>query len=128
MKMEHIAIMAHDPPAVAAWYVKHLGLTIRMASSTRPWAHFMADSGGHVMIEIYNNPLSTVPDYRAMHSLQLHLAFVSADVAADRQRLLDAGATADGDLAITAAGDTLAMLRDPWGVAIQLVQRARPMI
>jgi hypothetical protein len=31
-------------------------------------------------------------------------------------------------VATTPAGDQLAMLRDPWGVAIQLVKRAQPLM
>ncbi len=44
------------------------------------------------------------------------------------QFLADAGATADGDIAVTPAGDRLAMLRDPWGFCAQLVERADPML
>jgi hypothetical protein len=29
---------------------------------------------------------------------------------------------------MTPAGDELVMLRDPWGVALQLVKRAQPML
>jgi uncharacterized glyoxalase superfamily protein PhnB len=58
----------------------------------------------------------------------LHLAFISEDMQADRNRLLAAGATAVGDIAVTPAGDHLAMVRDPWGFCIQLAQRAEPMI
>ena len=33
-----------------------------------------------------------------------------------------------GDISVTPAGDQLAMLRDPWGFAIQLAKRNQPMI
>jgi glyoxylase I family protein len=55
------------------------------------------------------------------------VAFVSANPAADRDRLVAAGATVADDLVRTAAGDELVMLRDPWGVALQLARRAQPM-
>ena len=45
-----------------------------------------------------------------------------------RQRLIAAGATAEGDVATTPAGDKLAFLRDPWNVVVQLVQRKNPML
>jgi hypothetical protein len=41
---------------------------------------------------------------------------------------LAAGATAEGEVTTTDAGDHLAMLRDPWGFPVQLVYRRDPMI
>jgi hypothetical protein len=57
----------------------------------------------------------------------LHVAFGVSDLKSERQRLLLAGATAVGDVTVTPAGDELAMLRDPWGLAVQLVKRAKPL-
>lgn len=128
MKIEHVAWMHEKPAEVAAWYVRHLGFRIVRSSDKSPFAHFMADSGGKMMVEIYNNPASTVPDYPAMHPLQLHLAFVSDDPKKDRDRLVAAGATLFTDLTVTGDGDELVMLRDPWGFPIQLCKRARPMV
>ena len=47
---------------------------------------------------------------------------------ATRARLLAAGASAEGEALVTPTGDHVAMLRDPWGLAIQFVHRAQPMI
>jgi len=80
------------------------------------------------MLEFYNNPKAEVPDYRQIHPLVLHLAFTAADVAAARARLLAAGATPEGDIAVTSGGDEIAMLRDPWGLPLQLLRRRTPMI
>lgn len=113
---------------MAAWYVEHLGMTVVRKVDGSPFTRFLADDSGSVMVEIYRQPHLRVPDYRDGDPLQLHLAFVSADVQADRERLLSAGATAAGEVQQTPAGDVLAMLRDPWGFAIQLCQRAAPML
>jgi len=43
-------------------------------------------------------------------------------------RLLAAGASIAGDVAITPADDEMVFLRDPWGVALQLVKRAVPLL
>jgi catechol 2,3-dioxygenase-like lactoylglutathione lyase family enzyme len=128
MKIEHVAFQVADPAAFAAWYVRHLGLTVRRAQTAAPFGHFLADDGGAVMIEVYRNAALAVPAYDAMPPLQLHLAFWADDVAATRERLLAAGATAEGGVATNDNGDTVAMLRDPWGLPVQLVQRASPMI
>lgn len=128
MKIEHVAYQVPDAVALADWYVEHLGMTVKRSVEASPFARFLADDGGTVMIEVYSNPVVAQPDYRAMDPLMLHLAFKAADVAATRARLIDAGATAEGDVVVAANGDHLAMLRDPWGLAIQLVRRAKDMI
>jgi uncharacterized glyoxalase superfamily protein PhnB len=79
------------------------------------------------MIEIYSNPAAAVPDYHAMHPLILHIAFMVEDMEGTRSRLIAAGATAEGEISKLDNGDQLAMLRDPWGVAIQLAKRGRPL-
>ena len=128
MKIEHVAFQVPDPVALADWYVEHLGLVIMRSQSASPFARFLADDGGTVMIEVYNNPRIAMPDYRAIDPLVQHLAFRTDDVAGTRGRLLVAGATAEGDVVVADNGDHLAMLRDPWGLAIQLVRRGTPMI
>jgi glyoxylase I family protein len=128
VKIEHTAYQVEDPVALARWYVAHLGMTIKRAQTASPFGHFLADDGDAVMLEFYANPKVRVPDYRTMDSLVLHLAFATGDVAATRARLIAAGATAEGDVQQNEAGDVLAMLRDPWGLAVQLVKRRTPMI
>ena len=128
MKIEHTAFQVEDPAAVARWYVAHLGLTIKRALPARPFTQFLADDGDAVMLEFYNNPRAAIPDYTAIDPLALHIAFSTNDVAGTRTRLLAAGAAAHDEIQITDAGDEMAMLRDPWGLAIQLVRRRQPMI
>ena len=42
--------------------------------------------------------------------------------------LIAAGATPAGDLQTNDSGDTFAMVRDPWGIPLQLMRRRDPMI
>jgi catechol 2,3-dioxygenase-like lactoylglutathione lyase family enzyme len=128
VKIEHVAYQVPDPVALAAWYVEHLGLRVKRAQSSPPFAHFLADDGDAVMIEVYNNPRVAMPDYRAVDPLVLHLAWRTDDVPATRERLIVAGATPEGEVVVSDVGDHLAMLRDPWGLAIQLVRRRDPML
>ena len=128
MKIEHTAYQVADPVALARWYVEHLGMTVKRAQSAAPFGHFLADDGDAVMLEFYANPRITVPDYRAMDPLLLHIAFSTDDVPATRSRLMAAGATPEGEVTQNESGDAMAMLRDPWGLAVQLVKRRTPMI
>ena len=128
VKIEHTAFQVADAVALSRWYVEHLGLTIKRAQAASPFGHFLADDGDSVMLEFYSNPSLPVPEYAAMNPLALHLAFETDDVAATRARLIAAGATAEGDVQRTDAGDVVTMLRDPSGLALQLVQRGVPML
>ena len=126
MVIEHIALTVHDPVAFAEWYVEHLGMEIVRRLGPPTHTHFLRDSAGKSMLEVYNNPAVAPPDYAAMDPLTLHVAFVCEDVPGTRARLLAAGATPAAEIVVTEAGDELAMLRDPWGLAIQLANRAKP--
>ena len=128
MKFEHVAYPMEDPIEAAKWYEAHLGMKIRRGGRASPFAHFLADASGRAMVEIYNNPRVKAPAYRAMDPLLFHLAFTTEDVPAARARLIEAGARPEGEVERTPAGDELAMLRDPWGVPIQLAKRAEPML
>jgi catechol 2,3-dioxygenase-like lactoylglutathione lyase family enzyme len=128
VKIEHVAYQVQDPAAFARWYVAHLGLTIKRVQPDPPFGHFLADDGDAVMLEVYNNPTVAVPDYASINPFVLHVAFTVPDVAGTRERLIAAGATPEGDVQVSPAGDHLAMLRDPWGLPIQLVRRATPML
>lgn len=128
MKIEHIAFNVAEPLEMARWYVEHLGFTVKRRVMESPWAHFLADDSGTVMLEIYGNPEVPVPEYAGTNPMVLHLALVSPDVEADVRRLTAAGATQVGDYLRAPNGDVLAMLRDPWGFCLQLAHRAEPMI
>lgn len=130
MKIEHVGYMVLDPIKVTSWYCQYLGFRVARSMHTTPFTHFLVDSSGTVMVEIYNNPAASVPDYASMDPLVLHLAFSVDDeaIVAVRDRLLAAGATLYSDLVVTPAGDQLVMLRDPWGMAVQLAKRNAPMI
>ncbi len=127
MKIEHLAFNVEDPLAMGRWYVEHLGFQVRRRTVEPPYAHFLADDSGTVMLEIYGNREAPVPDYRNLDTPPCTCA-VSENVQADADRLVKAGATLEAAPQTLPTGDTLAMLRDPWGLAIQLVKRGTPMI
>ncbi len=127
MKLEHVAINVPDAKGFVDFYVKHLGMRVVLSSDVSPYMHFIADEAGS-MLEIYSNPAAPMPDYTAVHHMNLHLAFASHDMDADRARLLAAGAEAIGEVSTTATGDKLAFFRGPQSVPFQLVQRHKPLI
>lgn len=128
VRFEHVAINVEDPVGMAKWYGENLGMKVMRSGPAPVNMRFVADAGENMMLELYNNPADAVPDYRNMNPLILHIAFVVDDVDAIKAKLLAAGATVAKDVEVTDAGDKLVLLRDPWGVPIQFLTRAKPMI
>jgi catechol 2,3-dioxygenase-like lactoylglutathione lyase family enzyme len=126
MRFEHFALNVPDARAHAAWYVEHLGFTVARARTEVPYTHFLADDSGHVVLELYSNPSAPSLNFHAQDPLVFHFAVVSRDTEADAARLQHAGATVARDETL-GDGSRLIMLRDPWGVSLQLCQRTNPM-
>jgi catechol 2,3-dioxygenase-like lactoylglutathione lyase family enzyme len=124
---EHIGLNLPDPKAAAEWYCKNLGMTV-VKNPPGQNVFFVADSGRHMMLELYHNPKSPVPDYVSIEHLSLHISFMVDNLEVVRTRLIAAGARPMGDIASSASGDKVANFRDPWGLPIQFVQRAEPML
>ena len=119
MKLEHIGFNVAEPQKVMDWWCANLGFT-----QTHP--AFVVDSTGQMAIEFYRNDAAPIPDYTAISPLTLHISFLSEDVDADAARLVAAGATLLET--VRKPGFDMAMLRDPFGLAIQFVTRGTPIL
>jgi predicted enzyme related to lactoylglutathione lyase len=126
MRFEHFALNVPDARAHAGWYIEHVGFSVARARTDAPYTHFLADESGRVVVELYSNPAAPCFDFAARDPLVFHFAVVSRDAEADATRLQKAGATLARDETL-GDGSRLIMLRDPWGVSLQLCQRANPM-
>lgn len=124
MIFEHFAINVEDVQAMVAWYEKHLGLRVRTTQAVEPYTTFLEDGSGRVMMELYQRTDALQTDFNPQHPLTFHIAFVSEDAAADQDRLVAAGATYV-ETATKPDGSQLVMLRDPWGLPLQMCQRAK---
>ena len=128
MKIEHIALNVPDPAAIADWYVANLGMQVVRQSGAPTYTTFLADSDGDTILELYRFDGAPLPDYAAQDPMVLHLAFSSANAVEQARELAAAGAQLQGEPRATDGGDTLIFLRDPWGIALQLVERSRPLL
>ena len=127
MNIEHVALNVSDPIALADWYVKYLGMKIVRQVDVPPHTRFIADESGRTVLEVYRQK-APVPDYASQDPMVLHVAFIAPDIRGTRDRLLAAGATVAKDVHTIPEGDEMAFLHDPWGVVIQLVKRAKPLM
>ena len=129
MIIEHVAFVVRDPEAVSSWYCDHLGLReIRRGGGGDI---FVSDDEGSTILQLEDARLvgeeETIADHWSRDARQLHLAFSTDDVNGLCHRLLEAGATMEGDIIVTADGDEMVLLRDPWGLPFQLVKRKEKM-
>jgi len=122
MIFEHFAINVTDIDSRIAWYVAHLDLQIVNAQREPPFMTFLADSGGRVIMELYHRSDAEITDFGTKHHLTFHMAFVSENAQADSERLVAKGASYVEEVKKD-DGSHLVMLRDPWGMPLQLCQR-----
>jgi len=85
---------------------------------------FLADGSGRVIMEFYSRDDAPMLEFAQVHPLTFHVAFVSEDAETDKKRLQAAGAHFVEDIH-KEDGSHLVMLRDPWGMPLQLCQRAK---
>ena len=127
MEFEHFALNVSDPVTMASWYVEHCGMRVVHSMEQAPYAHFLADEGGRIVMEIYSNPAAPIPDYRTQHPLRFHIAFAEPDLVAVKERLVAAGALLVEENTLD-DGSHMIILRDPWGVPLQLWKRSTPLV
>ena len=123
MKVEHIGLIVRAPIDMGAWYAEHLGFRVVVQNGDNSQGSaWLEDDAGTLLIELGATPTTPPLDFASMAPLQVHLAVASEDAEADSRRLQAAGATFVERCA-SAPGDVILLLRDPWGMAVQLVQR-----
>ena len=127
MKFEHFALNVLNPLELVKWYTSNCDMKIVKSIKVSPFTHFLADSSGRSVIEIYSNPSAKIPDYSMLHPLEFHIAFNVEDVNLIREKLISAGAKLLEDLTLE-DGSHLVMLRDPFGIPLQLCKRATPLV
>lgn len=127
MVFEHFAINVEKPIETAKWYSENLEMKIVKGSNQPPFAHFLADKTGRLAIEIYKNNSAQIIDFSSKHPLEFHFAFMVKNAEVIKNNLLKAGAKFEEELFLE-DGSQLVMLRDPFGLALQLCQRGVPMM
>ncbi len=128
IRFEHVAINVNDPINMANWYCENLGMKLIREGPAPANARFISDPDQNMMLEIYKNPPDDIPDYQNMNPLVLHICFMVDNVNDICEKLVSTGATIVEQARVFENGDEIAMLRDPWGIPIQFIKRASPML
>jgi len=123
---EHVGLNVPDHQSAAAWYQRHLGMTVARELPDGG-AIFLADSTGRVVLELYHNPAAPDLDLGSLQPLMLHFAFLVDDVSRRAGELEANGCRIADPIKTTPAGDEMVILRDPFGLNIQLIRRKESM-
>ncbi len=127
MIFEHFALNVSNPIEMGNWYVDNLEMKIVRSIDKAPFGRFLADKTGRVVLELYSNNSAKIPEYKNAHPLEFHFAFMVEDAASLKDKLLKAGATLEEELKLD-DGSNIIMLRDPFGIPLQLCKRGIPMM
>jgi glyoxylase I family protein len=125
---EHIAINLDDSPAKAKWYSLNLGMKYLREGKAPNYSMFIADINDNFTFELYQQKSYPVIKFDTVHPSSIHLAFMTDNIEALKDKLVKAGAKVFQDIMETPAKDRILMLRDPWGQPIQFVKRAKNML
>ncbi len=127
MIFEHFALNVENPAAIAGWYVKNCMMKIVKKMDNSPFTHFLADRTGRVVAEFYDNKNAEKIDMSKKDPLEFHFAFMVSDAEKEMNRLISGGASLEEDLRFD-DGSHLVMLRDPFGLPLQICERAAPLM
>ena len=123
-RMEHFAVFAADPRALADFYIQAMGLRMALDNgAASPPGYFLVDDAG-TALEIIGRPTGVeAADTRYV----CHVAFTVDDVADARHRLEGLGRSFEADTVVDTPAMKTAFFRDPEGNRLQVVWRARPL-
>ncbi len=123
MNIEHIGFLSHEPIQMGQWYKDNLGFRIIIVDgSDSDGVVFLEDDNGTVL-EIGNLPGISPVDFRLHHPLSFHLAIECLSPENEAKRLVEAGAELVGESLKNAHKGEKILVRDPWGLTIQLLNR-----
>ena len=126
--IQHIGLNVNNPVEVANWYIQNLGMKLIRQGNAPQFVTFIAGAGGNMEMEFYNKEKFKKIDFQKIDVMSFHFAFLTDSIGIIKKKLIDAGAKLVDKITETPTGDKVAMLRDPWGMPLQLVERSIPMI
>ena len=129
MKIEHIGICVSNPIQMGNWYRENLGFRIlRAEGSDTGGVVFLIDSEDKTVLELGRLPEIPPLDVRSFLPVQFHIAVECVEPLAEAQRLVAAGAKLVGESPRNSYPGEKILVRDPWGMTIQLLNRKEKLI
>lgn len=124
MEVEHIGFRVSEPISMAKWYAENLGFQVkRQNGDDSTGGAFILDKSGKMLLELFADTKIKAFQPDSESPLTVHLAFASEDIDADIKKLSESGAGFVEKNTNENTGDHIALMTDPWGNSLQIVQR-----
>ncbi|MBC8872516.1 MAG: VOC family protein [Planctomycetes bacterium] len=127
IQFEHFALNVEQPHEIADWYVRTLGCQVLLKMEAEPHTVFLADANGRVFWELYKNSKAQMSRVCHGDPAVFHVAVAVDDLDEVKSKVWEAGGTFVEEVR-TDSGSVLLMMRDPWGIALQLCSRVPPFV
>lgn len=128
VRFEHIEINVPDALAFMKWYTANLGFKVIREGKSPNYVFFLSDEDKNMMFEVGQFAHHPALDFNKINTNSMHIAYAVNDITAIKEKLIATGAVLVEDIFKTPSGDQVLMLRDPWGIPIQFVERVNPML
>jgi catechol 2,3-dioxygenase-like lactoylglutathione lyase family enzyme len=125
INFEHIALLLPDAEKATEWYCSNLDMKIVNKGTG---SIFVTDKAKNIMFEFLINHGVKPLNFKEINALSMHIAFHVRDAEKLKKKLVESGASIESELTTTDSGDKIMILRDPWGVPLQFVERKNPML
>ena len=127
MTFEHFALNVSKSVEMGQWYIDNCEMKLVKSMDKYPFTRFLADKSGQIVLEIYSNTSQRIPEYNKQHPLEFHFALKVDNPMVAKNKLIEAGAKVEEEIKLD-DGSHLIMLRDPFGIPLQLVKRGKPLV
>ena len=126
MRIEHLGISISAPIDMGNWYSRHLGFeVIRRGGNNQDGVSFIVDESGKTILELFKLPDVPALDVKNFNPIQLHIAIDCENPYELAMKLVQAGASFVGEAPRNEYEGEKYLVRDPWGIVLQLVNRKR---
>src|SRR5687768_12627602 len=129
LSIEHVAIAARDPKALAEWYSRVLGFSTHISFDNGPDKPrtFMMKLGNGPMIEIIPSDATTPVLRNNSQPGWIHAAILVSDFDRAHSALNEAGARREGEERAAPFGARVQFYRDPEGNLFHILFRPAPL-
>lgn len=124
MRIEHIGFLVSEPISIGNWYKEYLNLKIiKSFGNNEEGAVFLKDAKTGTILEFGKFKETLNFNYNELKPLQIHIAIECQDPLELAKKLESAGAMIIGESPKAEVKNERILVKDPWGITIQLINR-----
>jgi predicted enzyme related to lactoylglutathione lyase len=123
IRFEHLGLNCVNQIETADWYMKYMGLVELWQKDNRR-VIYIGDADGNFSLELYTKEAKD--KLSNLNTDAFHIAFEGNDIEALSKKMIEGGSIQIGKTSVSAIGDVVIDIADPWGNKLQLIHRKEP--